>query len=341
MPPRDPDERPVGDEVDLRSLRGGAPAEGARTPDDDDLGRIGEILRSLSADDLTRDEPPPAVWQGIVARTGGAAAGGSPGPGRTAMDVGPDVSGVADVPGAVADVPGAAGVSGVPEGPGVRDVVPDDGPGGSGSMPGGTAADVGPGVTGAMPGRTTADLPGAVPGGDRSPPPLRSVEGAGAGAPRHARRRGSGRGAHERRSWGLAAAAAAAVVVLIVGGVALARRDDDSGGSVVASAELEPLPDEPTGAATPVRADLIDKGGSLQLDLSTGDLPAPAGFYEVWLIDTDISGMVSLGPARADGTYAVPADVDPTAFPIVDVSLEPPDGNPTHSGVSVLRGTLA
>ena len=106
-------------------------------------------------------------------------------------------------------------------------------------------------------------------------------------------------------------------------------------------AELEPLPGEPTGEARPVRADLVDEDGVLQLDLSTSDLPAADGYYEVWLIDTNVDGMVSLGPARPDGRYAVPADVDPGQFPIVDVSIEPPDGNPTHSGVSVLRGSLA
>ena len=61
----------------------------------------------------------------------------------------------------------------------------------------------------------------------------------------------------------------------------------------------------------------------------------------MWLIDANVEGMVSLGPARSDGIYAVPSDLDVAAFPIVDVSVEPPDGNPTHSGVSVLRGTLA
>lgn len=51
--------------------------------------------------------------------------------------------------------------------------------------------------------------------------------------------------------------------------------------------------------------------------------------------------MVSLGPSRPDGRYAVPSGVDAGRFPVVDVSLEPPDGDPTHSGTSVLRGTLA
>ena len=36
----------------------------------------------------------------------------------------------------------------------------------------------------------------------------------------------------------------------------------------------------------------------------------------------------------------VPAGVNLTDYPVVDVSLEPLDGNPAHSGTSVLRGTL-
>jgi hypothetical protein len=44
---------------------------------------------------------------------------------------------------------------------------------------------------------------------------------------------------------------------------------------------------------------------------------------------------------RPDATYAVPGGIDYRNFPIVDVSVEPPDGDPTHSGDSILRGTLS
>ena len=50
--------------------------------------------------------------------------------------------------------------------------------------------------------------------------------------------------------------------------------------------------------------------------------------------------LVSLGPLRPDGIYDIPPGVDPSRFPIVDVSVEPVDGDPTHSGDSVLRGEL-
>ena len=74
--------------------------------------------------------------------------------------------------------------------------------------------------------------------------------------------------------------------------------------------------------------------------VETRGLDAGDGYLELWLIDPTVSRLVSLGPLRADGIYDVPAGVDPAQFPIVDVSVEPVDGNPTHSGDSVLRGQL-
>jgi anti-sigma-K factor RskA len=169
-----------------------------------------------------------------------------------------------------------------------------------------------------------------VPGVPEAPTPFHDP------APRHRARRH-----RSTRAWALVGAAAAALVVVLVG-IVVTRDGGDDGETVVASARLEPLPDEPTGSARPVEARVVETADGRRLDLSLPDgLPAPAGFYEVWLIDPDVEGMVSLGPARSDGTYAVPSDLDVTAFPIVDVSVEPPDGNPTHSGVSVLRGTLS
>jgi hypothetical protein len=37
----------------------------------------------------------------------------------------------------------------------------------------------------------------------------------------------------------------------------------------------------------------------------------------------------------------IPAGVGTDVFPIIDLSIEPVDGVPTHSGKSVLRGVLA
>lgn len=64
-------------------------------------------------------------------------------------------------------------------------------------------------------------------------------------------------------------------------------------------------------------------------------------FYELWLLGAD-KELVGLGSFRVgkDGTAALrlPLPVDPGAFQYFDVSLEAGDGDPGHSGVSVLRG---
>ena len=111
MPPRDPRDPRDRDELELWAIRspvdpddgpepggsddlaGGPATDEAATPGeaDDlvsgvepeevaDLARLGAIVRSLSDDDLTVDEPPAHVWEAIVARTGIAAAGRPAGP---------------------------------------------------------------------------------------------------------------------------------------------------------------------------------------------------------------------------------------------------------------------
>jgi hypothetical protein len=77
----------------------------------------------------------------------------------------------------------------------------------------------------------------------------------------------------------------------------------------------------------------------LQVDL---DAPAlDASYYEIWLIDRAVVGMYPLGVVRpGTQTVELPADLDLGAFPLVDVSVDPLDGNPAHSGVSVARGQL-
>lgn len=139
------------------------------------------------------------------------------------------------------------------------------------------------------------------------------------------------------RSTALLAAAAVVIVAGIVGAIVLAQ-DGAAGRVVVATVELEPL-----GDVTGVEGRLVEVDGHRELDMDAdvAALPDPGGFYEVWLIDEDVEGMVSLGPMRADGTYEVPSDVDYRDYPIVDVSVEPDDGDPTHSGSSILRGTLS
>ncbi len=73
---------------------------------------------------------------------------------------------------------------------------------------------------------------------------------------------------------------------------------------------------------------------------------APEGsFYELWLLDLEgdqLEDLVSLGQVEvaADGSFVLPEGIDLDEFDTVDVSVEPDDGNPDHSGVSILRGGL-
>ncbi len=144
-----------------------------------------------------------------------------------------------------------------------------------------------------------------------------------------------------RRSRLLLAAAASLVVGVGIGAgaVALGTGDDDEGVAVAAAA-LDPLDDsDATGEARVLERD--DGTRVLELDLSAADLTD--GFYEVWLIDESVEDMYPLGMVRGGGevTLDVPSGVDLTEFPVVDVSVEPLDGDPRHSGRSVARGVLA
>jgi anti-sigma-K factor RskA len=141
-----------------------------------------------------------------------------------------------------------------------------------------------------------------------------------------------------RRAW--LAVAAAMIAVLGVGSWLLVSRD--SAGDVVASAQLSNEGLSPVGAQSSGKAEIIRRGGSYELHLDLRGVPdEPASYIEVWLIDRQVQGMISLGPFHGDGDYAIPSGVDPAKYPIVDVSIEPADGVPTHSGVSIVRGLTA
>ncbi|MGD9703307.1 MAG: anti-sigma factor [Acidimicrobiia bacterium] len=150
----------------------------------------------------------------------------------------------------------------------------------------------------------------------------RSVAKGGAAGDRH----------RDRKPWLLAAAAV--VVGAVAAGSLMRGGSDDS--TVVATGALDRLGDSGDG-----RAELVEHDGLLQLRLSTNDLDAGDGFLEVWVINPEVTQLVSLGPLRNDGVYDLPPGLDPASFPIVDVSVEPIDGDPTHSGDSVLRGELS
>ncbi|WP_430646192.1 anti-sigma factor domain-containing protein [Agromyces sp. GXS1127] len=184
------------------------------------------------------------------------------------------------------------------------------------------------------------DAPDASQPDAPEPAPLRHV------VPRRPRSTAAAAGGpSRRRTWWLVAAAAA-VVGLVAGvgiGVAITGVGGDGidpdANTVLATAELDAFPgwDDAAGTAT-VEEDAAGER-TILVDLAT---EVPAGeVREVWLIRADASGLVSLGLMDGDSVrLAVPAGIDLDEYPLVDVSAEPVDGDPAHSGDSIVRGEL-
>ncbi|MGW1339569.1 anti-sigma factor domain-containing protein [Kribbella sp. NPDC002412] len=145
------------------------------------------------------------------------------------------------------------------------------------------------------------------------------------------------RRAYGRGTLALAASVAAVLGIGIgLGAAAVLGQDEEPTPPPVAVVRLEPLPGKSGGGT----ADLIQAGNELKVSVS--GLDAQNGFYELWLINADGERMVSLGvldPTQG-GTFRIPDNLTSEGYRIVDVSLEPNDGNPAHSRDSIVRGTL-
>jgi anti-sigma-K factor RskA len=176
------------------------------------------------------------------------------------------------------------------------------------------------------------------PAGDVPPSDAAAPERAGTPPPpadlASARARRSG-GIWRRSSTWLAAAAAA--VLVAGGGIWALNRPGELQPQQLAAAQLTPLAQfSATGTAKVVEGS--DGGRSLEVQLTKDEAQ---GYQEVWLIAPDLSRLVSLGVMNTEsGTFQVPKGLELSDYPIVDVSDEPVDGNPAHSSVSIVRGTL-
>ena len=110
-------------------------------------------------------------------------------------------------------------------------------------------------------------------------------------------------------------------------------------GTVVAAADLTALDsDAPRGVAS-----AVEKGDTITLRVSAEQLGGEDGVHEVWLINVDGKRMVAVGLLASgdEGEFEVPLRLIDEGYRIVDISIEPDDGDPTHSGVSLARGELA
>jgi len=170
-------------------------------------------------------------------------------------------------------------------------------------------------------------------------PDLRSIAGTGSGVP------DAPPVSSEKRWSRWAAPLAAAVVGIAIGAGAVIvaqNRSDDV--TIEAIAPLTPVPDGPLDPEKGEigKAELVAAPTGEEVRISTADLPpATNSSYEVWLFGDD-GKMVSLGTLNeGNGTFTVPQDISTREYRVVDVSDEPPDGNPAHSGISLIRGAFS
>lgn len=156
--------------------------------------------------------------------------------------------------------------------------------------------------------------------------------------------------AERRRSRMLAPALGiAAAAVLAVAGIAVFNTRGGTEADIIASATLAfDAGFDQLGTNASAHANLVGEGSNYEIELDQATLPDPTAQdadLELWLIavgdDGAIVDLVSLGTVDRPGqTFEVPAGYDPAVYKVVDISVEPHDGNHDHSGRSILRGAL-
>lgn len=140
-----------------------------------------------------------------------------------------------------------------------------------------------------------------------------------------------------RRAAVLVAAAVAGLGVGVAGTLAVLNAASEPAPAVIAQADLAPLP----GWTAQGTAQIIESEGRRILHVTLADGQVPTGYREVWLLDAGAQRLVSLGVLAGDeGEFPLPDGLDLGEFPVVDVSQEPYDGDPAHSGDSLVRGQL-
>jgi len=144
------------------------------------------------------------------------------------------------------------------------------------------------------------------------------------------------------RTWSAGWVAGAAATAGVVGGIGgtlwLSGITSAPGETTVASAPLADLATEASAGQAHVE---VRDDGTRVLVVDTDYSQVADASIEVWMIDTEVEGMISLGYLSSDhGEFVIPSGFDYSAYPIVDISIEPNDGNPAHSGESITRGIL-
>lgn len=137
--------------------------------------------------------------------------------------------------------------------------------------------------------------------------------------------------------------AAAALVALGLGAalVLALQGEGDPATEQVAQATLSGSDLQP-GSAGSGSAELVQRGDDWEVQIDAEGLPAldDGMYYEAWLLSAGGDEVQSLGTIDSTGTFQVPPGLAIDDYPLVDISIEPIDGDPGHSSESVLRGRL-
>ncbi|MEM9042181.1 MAG: anti-sigma factor [Actinomycetota bacterium] len=161
---------------------------------------------------------------------------------------------------------------------------------------------------------------------------------------------GTVRSLSARRRWSRIGLGAAAATVAVVGGLTFIDDRAEAPVSEASAVLVHEAAFDPAGEDAAAAVNVIERDDDLVVEFTSADLPdgdlAANEDLELWLLSDDadgaVVGLVSLGTidASSPGTYTIPSDVDLAEFSLVDISVEPDDGNPDHSGRSILRGRL-
>lgn len=136
---------------------------------------------------------------------------------------------------------------------------------------------------------------------------------------------------------------AAALLIAIAGAIITVALNDEPDERILAVATLtnDGLEVESDKSAA---ARLIEIDGAVMLEVSVAglddEMATVDGYLELWLTDAELDRVLPLGVLAPGQRYRVPDDLALGEFPVVDVSVEQPDGDPGHSGRSIWRGPL-
>jgi anti-sigma factor RsiW len=144
-----------------------------------------------------------------------------------------------------------------------------------------------------------------------------------------------------RRQQARRAIAAAAAIILLAAGAFIGDRLHHHASPPTAPVALRaPLRPVHAPANAGGQIEVTATGNIRQLDVHARGLPAPPAnhYYEVWVFNPATLKMLPmgiLGPS-GQGQYQIAAPIM-AGYSAIDISLQPNNGDPAHSNISVLR----